>query len=232
MHCRSLHILSVPLLLGCFSLVAQTNLAEKFDLSGLPSRPTNFAEQRLLDMVQHHERGNLADAAFIQRKLAQYYNEKGDTARARVAEQRAKAADGPSEKTPAPAPSSPNSNPTSTGRTADFTGKYWVRDENGLQTWDFNSDGTFYHAWIAGGAGTSARSSEKGTFHLSGEYLVLNVTSGASAFATPSVGGRGTLVGGGAEAKGEVRRLKIELLGPGGRDGIVLDSVKLAVKHW
>ncbi len=80
--------------------------AEDFDLSGLPPRPTNFVAQQIFEFVRTHQRGDLVNAALIQHKLAKYYADKGDFARAREAEHRAELAEGktPShggERTPA-----------------------------------------------------------------------------------------------------------------------------------
>lgn len=74
-------------LLAAVLLAAQSGI-ENFDLTGLPPKPINFAEQRLMDMIQRHRPGDLGDAAVIQQKLAEYYSQKGDTARARVAQER------------------------------------------------------------------------------------------------------------------------------------------------
>ncbi len=80
----------LPLLLLASLVSAQTNGVEGFDLTGLPPKATNFAEQRLMDMVEKHKAGDVQDAAAIQRTLAQYYLQKGDEARARAADERAR----------------------------------------------------------------------------------------------------------------------------------------------
>jgi hypothetical protein len=90
-------ILTMLLLMNASPSLAQSNPVEDFDISGLPSRPTNFMEQRLFDMIEHHRPGDVRDAAFVQRKLAEYYREKGDLARARVADERARAAERPQQ---------------------------------------------------------------------------------------------------------------------------------------
>ncbi len=80
--------LFAAILLSAFLLFAQSGV-ENFDLTGLPPKATNFAEQHLMDMINHHKAGDIGDAAVIQRTLAQYYRQKGDAARARVADERA-----------------------------------------------------------------------------------------------------------------------------------------------
>lgn len=73
-------------------LLGQSNPVENFDLTGLPPKPTNYAEQRLVDMVERHQPGDVRDAVVIQQRLAEYYRQKGDAARARVADKRARSA--------------------------------------------------------------------------------------------------------------------------------------------
>ncbi|MDD5544863.1 MAG: hypothetical protein PHX83_16980 [Acidobacteriia bacterium] len=90
------------LMLCCFVFVSaapaqnhwSTSAAETFDLSGMPPRPTNFVEQQIFEFVRTHRRGDLANAALIQHKLAKYYADKGDMARSREAEHRATLAEG------------------------------------------------------------------------------------------------------------------------------------------
>src|SRR5579883_3356077 len=67
------------------TLFAQNSAVERFDSSGMPPQPTTFVEQQLQDLIQHHTHGDTANAIFIQQKLARYYTDKGDTARARAA---------------------------------------------------------------------------------------------------------------------------------------------------
>lgn len=75
------------------SALSQGSPVENFDTSGLPPRATSFMEQRLMDMIERHKPGDVPDAVFIQQKLAEYYRQKGDVARARVAEERARSAE-------------------------------------------------------------------------------------------------------------------------------------------
>lgn len=111
-----------------------------------------------------------------------------------------------------------------------FSGRYFGYEGQTLHTWDFNPDGSFLHTRVVSGSGTNVRNSERGTFQLVGNYVEMRVSKTASAFTTPSVGGRGTLIGGGSDEKAEVQRVPIEFL-PGGK-GIVLGGIKLGVKTW
>lgn len=84
-------LISTALLFGCL-LLAQSSTVENFDLTGLPPKLANFAEQRLMDMIERHQPGDVRSAVVIQQKLAEYYRQKGDAARARVADERARSA--------------------------------------------------------------------------------------------------------------------------------------------
>lgn len=78
------------LLTAHFASVATAQKSvEQFDVAGLPARPTTFLEQQIAEMIRGYRRGDLASASQIQRKLASYYSQVGDTARARVALERA-----------------------------------------------------------------------------------------------------------------------------------------------
>ncbi|MBI4371117.1 MAG: hypothetical protein HY552_02345 [Elusimicrobia bacterium] len=111
---------------------------------------------------------------------------------------------------------------------ASFSGRFYGMEGRLMHTWDFNEDGTFYHATIASGAGTSVRSGERGRFAVEDGVLTLRVQKTASGFVTPGVGGRTTQVGGGAQDKEETRRLRLKR----SAQGVVLDGVALKVKSW
>jgi len=233
---------------------------EDFDLTGLPAQSTTFAEQKLRDLVSGHRPGDRADAVRIQQKLAEYYRSKGDLRRATEAEDRARAVDtaikgaggaagtgsqsmqtepaaasgvAPERgRTPAATPANKQAGPWDApppGRHSDFSGRFYGMEGRLMHTWDFYPDGTFLHRTIAGSA---ASTSERGTFAVSGGVIDLYVTRQAASYSAPTVGGRGTAYGGGANDSAEHRRLKIGMRGPGGKDGIVLDGVELKVKSW
>lgn len=88
------HLRSIPAVLLFAALAfGQAGQVENFDLTGLPPKATNFGEQHLMDMIERHKSGDIQNALEIQQRLAQYYRQKGDLSRARVAEQRAKSAE-------------------------------------------------------------------------------------------------------------------------------------------
>lgn len=233
--------LGIAALLVC-PLLAQTSIAEKFDLSGMPLKPSNFAEQSIQEMIQSHHPGDLQDAARIQHKLAGYYAGNGDQARARVAGNRAALAEyhGAS---PSPAATPHTSipiasetcdarSPMYSGTPAPFTGLWYLYSGGSSEeTWEFWGDSMFRHTWIAAGYGTSTRTSERGRFHVSGNRITLHITSQTGGTVSPSVGGMGSLLTGGAECKDETRRVGFELLGPQGANGILLDGARLKFRN-
>jgi hypothetical protein len=209
--------------------LAQPNRVENFDTSGMPRRATNFVEQQLLDLIGHHQPGDLAEARRIQQKLGRYYADKGDERRANAAFLAAASAD-EGERPFAPANQPPSvAAPPSPVEKPPFTGNYYGMDGGTLHTWEFYSDGRFLHTWIAAGAGTNARSSERGAFRLAGSgTLELKLSSTATAFTTPGVGNRTTAIGGGSGSSSETRRLNIKFAEP----NLVLDGLTLKPKSW
>ena len=96
--------------------------------------------------------------------------------------------------------------PAAAPQPADFSGRFFVLQGGALHTWEFRPDGTFEHAW-APVRGNGAASFEAGTFRMAGPYLMLAVLRGGR--------GRG------------MRQFRLDLRGPGGRDGILLDGMFL-----
>jgi hypothetical protein len=106
---------------------------------------------------------------------------------------------------------------------------YYAMINGRLEKWDFHSDGTFLHEGVAGGAGAYSRGSERGTYSISGDKLVLKIGNTATAF------GGGTashaMLGGSASAATQTREMKIQLLGADGADGVVLNGVIFHIRH-
>lgn len=227
-------ILALAAVAGGVVLAAQVHDPEWFDTTGMPRRPSTFVEQQILDMIQRHRPGDLADAARIQQKLGRYYADKGDEPRANQAFQRAVPPGPPGPPgSPTAGPAKPvdRSSPPQPSRVSasKLAGNYYGYEGRTLHIWDFQASGTFLHTWIVSGAGTSVRSSERGEFQLDGDFLALKIDSAATAFATPGVGGRSTQLGGGADGAQSHRRLSIRWLKEG---VIVLDGNELKVKSW
>jgi hypothetical protein len=219
---------------------------EKFDVSGLPAKPSRFLEQRLAELIKEHKAGDIPHAIAIQQKLAEAYRARRDTMRADAAEQlvaAARHASAMNEPAPAPASDAPAAPATTAdnvstakepapalkppAKKAPFAGIYWRQHPNGaVEKWDFNADGTFLHQWLSG-----TRTSERGEFSVEQGQLVLRVSNVANAYAA-STGYKQTTLGGSNEASGEIRRVKFKLKGKKGEEGIVIDGVEFAVRHW
>lgn len=106
---------------------------------------------------------------------------------------------------------------------------YYAMLNGRVEKWDFNSDGTFLHEGIAGGAGAYSRGSERGTYSIDGDKLVLKIGNTATAFA----GGphSNAMLGSSASTAPQTRDMRIQLLGPDGDNGVVLDGVTFHIRH-
>jgi len=234
---------------------------EQFDLSGLPASATTFAEQQIHFSIREHQPGDVSDAIRIQRKMAAVYRERGDAVRADAADRRAATAQaalripagslsittssrrsGPESEAqrtvnppagaPPPLPAAAPPVPSAPAAKPAFTGLFYhMHSASALEKWDFNADGTFRHTWVGGGAGASSRTAEKGTFHLEGGDLVLEIGNVVSAYAA-NTGYKQTSLGAGTDESHEVRRMKLVLHGDKGSGGIALDGVEFKVRSW
>jgi hypothetical protein len=220
-----------------------------------PRQVTNFTEQKLVASIKGHKHGNISDALFIQRKLAQYYEERGDSKSAKLCKDRADAAERMLKPKPtlrvlnesvqsqgrqalAPRPPEPSKSGASMelkGTHSDWSGRYYSMEGGSLNKWDFNTDGTFMHEVVASGAGTSVRNLERGIFTVVGNTLELTIAKHVSAYATPGVETRGsqtTQLGAATQSKSEKRQMKIRFFGSKGEKGIELDGKPLKVRSW
>jgi hypothetical protein len=180
----------------------RTRDVERFDVAGLPKTPGTELEREILLLLRVHKKGDLADATRIHAKLAEYYKQRGDSARAddcsRMATDAWDVISG-AERTTAHSPGKPPFSPE-----GKFQGTFTYTDELKVtQTWEFFSDGTFARAVndaTHGGGGPS----EVGWYTLrDGRMRLWQVR--------PSVD----------------RTVTFELLGDGGKDGAVLDGVRM-----
>lgn len=280
-----------------------------------PVKANNATQQKLLDMIRAHKRGDMRDAARIQRALAAYYTDKGEMNYAKICEQRAVAAESalnssteqtargaatprqygevPSPqygsvptptygyvKTPtygyvkaptygyakapaygdakaptyggvkpdapeaatetAPAPerrvgastSSSPETPASGQGTGALNARYYYMDGGVLHTWDFSANGTYLHTEIVRGAGFSGRRSERGTYAIKGNMLEVHATKHTDATASGVTGGKTNALTAGTDNESKTHSYRITLLGPGGKEGMVLDGIRMKVKTW
>jgi hypothetical protein len=112
-----------------------------------------------------------------------------------------------------------------------WTGRYYYQDERGiLHNWDFAADGTYLYREVYS-AGTMTRSSsERGAYTLDGGMLAVRVTRTTDA-ANTTAGGRTTMMSG-ETGSGQTRHYAFQLVGPSGRDGIVMDGITLKPRSW
>lgn len=231
------------LLLQTGWVVAQTAAFERFDTSGMPAQPTTFLEQQIWDAVKHHHAGDALDAMLIQRKLARYYQDKGDLARAQTASRLATAAEQSNTGgTPASgqasiadssatggtgqlqAESAPRENIQTAPRGA-FTGNYYAMVGGAMEKWDFSSNGGFTHTGAASGVGASVRNFERGTYEIAGGTLILHVANTENAYATNRT------IGSSRDTAVVTRKSKVQLLGAHGESGMVIDGQHFSPRH-
>lgn len=119
--------------------------------------------------------------------------------------------------------------PASAAHTLSADRGYYAMLNGRLEKWDFHHDGTFLHQGVAGGPGAYSRGSERGTYSINGDKLVLKIANSATAFG----GGAGsdTMMGGSASAAAQTKEMKIQLLGADGADGVVLNGVTFHIRH-
>lgn len=120
------------------------------------------------------------------------------------------------------------------GKTFSATRLYYAMVNGALEKWDFYQEGTFLHQGVIGGSGTSVRHSERGTYRIQGTVLQLQTTNTATAFLTPGTSSRGntTQLGGSQNNNAAAREIKVQLVGPDGENGAVLNGVAFRVRHW
>lgn len=203
MHARFL----LPVLLLCVAptVDAQTKKptrdVERFEVSGLPAKPSTDLERQIFLFLKVHRKGDLTDATRIHMLLAQYYKEKGDAARAddcnRLAAEAWDATNGSAPES-AGSEGKPPFEPERTLRRA-FA---YTDDLNVVHTWEFYVDGTFSHA-VNSGSGEPGPT-ETGWYTRRDRQLRLWQRS-------PSVD----------------RTVDFELVGPDGSEGAVMAGVRM-----
>jgi len=129
------------------------------------------------------------------------------------------------------APASPPAPAPLPGQTLGANRGYWAMLGQRLDKWDFNHDGTFLHTGVVAAVGTGVRNSERGVYRIQGNRIVLQVGNTATAFVTPGSGSGSSLVGGGTGAAAPARTLSIQLIGPDGAGGIVLNGTTYKIRH-
>jgi hypothetical protein len=202
---------------------ARAHNPAEFDLSGFPAKPATAEEKQIAARI-NAARTTASEAHEL---LATYYAEKGDAARADA--ERTKAEFWRRSKSGPAAAKAPLASETSTARDKSvaapttFSGSFYGTSDDGWQhQWTFMTNGIFLHRVLGGGFGRS----DRGTFTLSGERLEVIQTNSASAYTSPSA-----QYGANAAAR-KTNVMTLKLKGPNGENGIILDGMGMAVKHW
>lgn len=182
---------------------ASTPGVERFDVSGLPKVANTDREKEILLLVQYHKRGDLRDATRIHMMLAQYYRAQGDKARAAKCTDQATEAWEAAEKG-LPVTAGASGTPPF-GLTGVFRQSYTNTDDLGLvHRWDFFDDGSFAHTVADPKVTNVAPPREVGWYTVAdGQLRIWQQEPAAD------------------------RTLPFQLLGKDGREGAVLDGVKL-----
>lgn len=195
--------LFVPVIAASQSAPRQTN-PERFDVAGLPQTATSALEREIFTLLQYHRRGDLKDATRIHLKLAEYYKEQGDKARADDCTKLANAAWDAAEKgvrTSAGTGGTPPFEPAGSFR-RNFA---YSDDAAGVShRWEFYDDGTYSHSLTTPPGQIAPPPKEVGF------YTVLN---GQIRLWQPNPALDHTVT--------------FQLQGEGGSNGVVMDGIKM-----
>lgn len=193
--------LAFPVALAAQTTPARKADLERFDVSGLPKTATTELEKEIFLLLRVHKKGDLTDATRIHMKLADYYKLIGEKAKAadctKMAGEAWDAANGAIPNS-AMSPGKPPFEPEGT-----FERTFTVTDEmKVIHTWQFYVDGTFSHSVTDLGKGEGP--TELGWYTFKDGRMRLWQQQ-------PSVD----------------RTVPFELVGPEGKDGAVLDGVRM-----
>lgn len=197
--------LFVPVIADSQATPRQTN-PERFDVAGLPQAASSALEKEIFMLLRYHRRGDLRDATRIHLKLAEYYKEQGDSRRADDCTKLANEAWDAAEngiRTTAGTGGTPPFEPAGV-----FRRNFAYSDEvvGVSHRWEFFDDGTFAHSLTTPPGQTAAPPREVGFYTvLDGQIRLWQPQ--------PAVD----------------RTVTFELLGPDGKNGIVLDGVRMRV---
>ena len=183
---------------------ARPSHPEKFDVSGLPPTASSILEQEILTLIRYHRRGDLRDATRIHLKLAEYYKEIGDKAKASDCSKMATEAWEAAENGVRVSAGTPGNPPFETTGAFRQNFAYTDAELGASHRWEFFEDGTYQHSLTTPAGQTAPPPKELGF------YAVLNgqIRLWQSAPALD-------------------RTVAFELSGSGGKDGAVLEGIKM-----
>jgi hypothetical protein len=180
---------------------------EQFDVAGLPKTATTPEERQIFLMLQHHKRGDLRDATRIHMMLAEYYKALGDRTRAADCAKQAADAWEAAEKGIRVSADPPGTPPFET--TGLFRQNFGYADDVGVNhRWEFFPDGSWAHTIATPRIPDAQPLTELGWYAVADGTIRLWQLEPATD-----------------------RTIPFSLLGRDGKDGAVLDGVKMkAVK--
>lgn len=110
-----------------------------------------------------------------------------------------------------------------------FSGRFFAMVNGNVELWFFFPNGKYMHREDV--AGMDLAREDHGTYRIGGGYLVLNSTEKITGYAASGNGGS---MGSFVNNNKNTVRLKMQLLGPNGKNGMVLDGVtyKVASSAW
>ncbi len=202
------HILLAVALAIPVTATAQTGARpanpERFDVSGLPQSPSSAREKEIFTLLRYHRRGDLKDAARIHLMLAEYYKEIGDKTKASDCSKMATEAWEAAENGMRTSAGTAGEPPFELVGTFRQNFAYADAELGASHRWEFFEDGTFLHSLTTPAGQTAPPPKEVGFYTLVNGQIRLWQ-------AAPALD----------------RTVPFELLGAGGKDGAVLDGVKM-----
>jgi hypothetical protein len=177
---------------------------ERFDVSGLPQSPSSAREKEIFTLLRYHRRGDLKDAARIHLMLAEYYKEIGDRTKASDCSKMATEAWEAAENGVRVSAGTAGAPPFELAGSFRQNFAYSDTELGASHRWEFFEDGTYQHS-VTTPAGQTAPPPKEIGF-----YTVLNgqIRLWQSAPALD-------------------RTVAFELLGSSGKDGAVLEGIKM-----
>jgi hypothetical protein len=205
MHCRHI-LLAVALALPLTATAQSTGRPnpERFDVSGLPEKAVSTVEQEIFTLIRYHRRGDLRDAARIQLMLAEYYKQAGDKVRADDCTKLASDAWEFAEKGIITSAGTRGSPPFESLGTFRQNFAHIDEELQSAHRWEFFEDGTYRHSLPTPAGQAAPPPKELGFYSVQGNQIRLWQSA-------PALD----------------RTVTFELLGANGKDGVMLDGIKM-----
>jgi len=197
--------LFVPVIAASQATPRQSN-PERFDVAGLPQTASSALEKEIFTLIRYHRRGDLRDATRIHLKLAEYYKDQGDKARADDCTKLANEAWDAAEKGVRPSAGTAGTPPFEPAGTFGRNFAYSDEAVGVSHRWEFYDDGTFAHSLTTPPGQTAPPPRETGWYTvLDGQIRLWQPN--------PAVD----------------RTVTFQLQGEGGSNGVVMEGIRMRV---